>query len=337
MKIHYSTGVYVRHAEGESMVWCPRTDGCTIMRDVKPFLEEIGREWQGINEIKKAIAEKFGCAEADIDGDFRIVLDELIAQGFVECAEKESRVSATGEIPVVPVNRQDVRSPSSEEDNSALEDFCNRHGILVELHIDLTDACTERCVHCYVPKGQKDFLPVELVEKALVEFRAMNGLTIHLTGGEAMMHPDFERICRKCVELNLNFIIFSNMTLCDDKRIARERGPRFRKQLSLRNRWGKCVGGLLEPFEFHFRMEGIEFAEKGILRHLARKLVCKFRSRNRIEIELRLFGGCPQVNRRGVYGTPVGISQRAVRKFRECGIEIERTGKRGFQDIRKRL
>ena len=84
-------------------------------------------------------------------------------------------------------------------------------------------------MHCYVPKGQKDFLSVELVEKALAEFRAMNGLTVHLTGGEAMMHPDFERICRKCVELNLNFIIFSNMTLCDDKRIAflKEVEPQF--------------------------------------------------------------------------------------------------------------
>jgi radical SAM protein with 4Fe4S-binding SPASM domain len=107
--------------------------------------------------------------------------------------------------------------------------FCKQHCIPLELHLDLTNACTERCVHCYVPKGQKDFLSVELVEKALVEFRAMNGLTVHLTGGEAMMHPDFERICRRCVELNLNFIIFSNMTLCDDKRIAflKEVAPQF--------------------------------------------------------------------------------------------------------------
>lgn len=229
MLIRYSADVYVRYAKDEYMAWCPHTDGCTIMRDVQPFFDEIGWEWRGVTDIKAVVAAKFGCAEADIEGDFRMVLYELIAQGFVECTGDESGVATTGEIPVVPVNRQDVRSPSSEEDNSALEDFCNRHGILAELHIDLTDACTERCVHCYVPKGQKDFLPVELVEKALSEFRAMNGLTVHLTGGEAMMHPGFERICRKCVELNLNFIIFSNMTLCDDKRIAflKEVSPQF--------------------------------------------------------------------------------------------------------------
>ena len=227
--IRLCNSINVRHVTNESMVWCPRTGGCTSMRSVQPFLREIGLEWRGIAEIKKVIAAKFDCAEADIGDDFRMVLDELIAQGFVERAGDEGGVAATDETPVVSVNGQDARTPNSEGDDSPLEDFCNRHGIPADFHIDLTDACTERCVHCYVPKGQKDFLPVELVEKALVEFRTMNGLTVHLTGGEAMMHPDFERICRKCVELNLNFIIFSNMTLCDEKRIAflKEVQPQF--------------------------------------------------------------------------------------------------------------
>jgi len=228
MKIRCTTDVYVRHAADESMVWCPHTGGCTIMRDVKPFLEDIGWKWRAVDEIKKLIAAKFDCTVAEIEDDFRMVMDELRTQEFVECEDEECKKSSTGETPVVPVNRQDARSTSEEDDNS-LEDFCKRHNLATEFHIDLTDACTERCVHCYVPKGQKDFLPVELVEKALVEFREMNGLTVHLTGGEAMMHPDFERICRKCVELNLNFLVFSNMTLCDDKRIAflKEVAPQF--------------------------------------------------------------------------------------------------------------
>ena len=53
------------------------------MQDVQPFLRESGSEWRGVTEITKAIAAKFDCAEADIEDDFRMVLDELIAQGFV--------------------------------------------------------------------------------------------------------------------------------------------------------------------------------------------------------------------------------------------------------------
>ena len=57
----------------------------------------------------------------------------------------------------------------------------------------------------------------------------MNGLSVHLTGGECMMHPDFVRICRLCKELNLNMIVFSNLTLCDEKMVAamREVDPQF--------------------------------------------------------------------------------------------------------------
>ena len=200
------------------------------MRDCQPFLEEISWAWREGSEIVAAIVAKFGCPVSEVQGDFAMVLEELREQEFVEAQDERD-----GEGDVAVQGHEEAQDGHGSEgaivsqDDFPLGDFCARHGIPCELHLDLTDACTERCVHCYVPKGQKDFLPVELVEKALVEFREMNGLTVHLTGGEAMMHPDFERICRKCVELNLNFIIFSNMTLCDEKRIAflKEVQPQF--------------------------------------------------------------------------------------------------------------
>ena len=226
MKSHFCPAEFVRHIKDESAIWCPRTGGCTVLCDSRPFLEEIAGEWRCVDEIVRAVAAKFGCKEEDVRGDFVLIFDELLAQGFVECEEADNAFEKA-----VIEDGQGGEYPSKKEtqDGFPLDDLCEQHGIVADFHIDLTDACTERCVHCYVPKGQKDFLPVELVEKALVEFRTMNGLTVHLTGGEAMMHPDFERICRKCVELNLNFIIFSNMTLCDEKRIAflKEVQPQF--------------------------------------------------------------------------------------------------------------
>ena len=152
-----------------------------------------------------------------------MVLDELASQGYVDVEQSDADHEGT------LFGSSEIDSFENLEGIEYVERFIRQQGHPVDFHIDLTDACTERCVHCYVPKGQKDLLPVELVEKALTEFRSVNGLTVHLTGGEAMMHPDFERICRKCVELNLNFIIFSNMTLCDEKRIAflKEVQPQF--------------------------------------------------------------------------------------------------------------
>lgn len=201
------------------------------MSEAKSILEEVTRGWRGVDDIVRVVAAKFCCGVEEVKDDVEAVVEELISQQFVEVgARKDSYVdpvwdaALSDEASAFIANGRVIR-----EDDDQIDEFFRRHGIISEFHIDLTDACTERCVHCYVPKGQKDFLPVELVEKALVEFRAMNGLTVHLTGGEAMMHPDFERICRKCVELNLNFIIFSNMTLCDEKRIAflKEVQPQF--------------------------------------------------------------------------------------------------------------
>lgn len=196
------------------------------MKDVQLFLEELKTEWRDEREIVVAIATKFSGGVEEVAEDVRLVLDELLGQGFV-AVEGREKLEASATECITP--DMDATANVSSEDYSPVGDFCRRHGIPGDLHIDLTDACTERCVHCYVPRDQQDYLSFDLVEKALREFRVMNGLTAHLTGGEAMLHPDFERICRLCVELNLNFVIFSNMTLCDTKRIAflKEVDPQF--------------------------------------------------------------------------------------------------------------
>lgn len=223
MKICLSRGVIVRHQANESIVWHPRTNGCTVMSDVRSFLDEIGKAWREERDVINRIAKKFECDASVVAEDAYHIFDELLSQGFIEregwCERLESKNT-----------HADLMTESQyDESSSPLDVFCGRHSIPAELHIDLTNACTEHCVHCYVPQAQHDFLPYAQVEKLLEEFRAANGLTVHLTGGEAMLHPDFERICRLCVELNLNFLVFSNLTLCNEKRITflKEVDPQF--------------------------------------------------------------------------------------------------------------
>ena len=44
-----------------------------------------------------------------------------------------------------------------------------------------------------------------------------------------MLHPDFEKICRLCRALDLNFVVMSNLTLCDENTVAllKETNPQF--------------------------------------------------------------------------------------------------------------
>lgn len=226
MKVQWKKDAFVRCIHDESFVWCPRTGGCTILQDARPILEEVTCTWREEREIIAAVATKFDCDIAEVSEDVHFILAELASQGFLAY---EGWRELGGSSQIVQNDEDTQDEVPVEDDSSPKGDFCWRHGIPADLHIDLTNACTERCVHCYVPQNQHDFLPYEMAEKALREFRALNGLSVHLTGGEAMLHPEFERICRLCVELNLNFLVFSNMTLCDEKRISflKEVDPQF--------------------------------------------------------------------------------------------------------------
>ena len=239
MNIRIDLQTYIRHAGDESVVWCPRTGGCTVLRNAQPILEEVKREWRSVDEIARAVAEKFGCDADGVREGVEAVVGELVSQRFVEVEGKNDAIaerSPTGETPVLPVNGEKdglaarpESAPYQDDDWSPLGDFYMRHGLPSELHIDLTDGCNERCVHCYLPKGGTHYLHKGVALKVLKEFREAQGLTVLVSGGECMLHKDFAEILRFAKSLDLNIIVLSNLTLCDDRMVAllKEIDPQF--------------------------------------------------------------------------------------------------------------
>ena len=225
--------VYARQCKGESVVWCPRTGGCTVLRNAQPILDEMKRGWRVVEEIVRSVAERFGCGVDEVRGGVEAVVGELVQQQFVEV----KYVVATGETPVVPTNEPDVRlalpseSEPHQDDNdwTPFGDFYMRHGLPCELHIDLTDGCNEKCVHCYLPHGGMHYIDKGIAFKALKEFREAQGITVFISGGECMLHRDFAEILRYAKSIDLNIIVMSNLTLCDEKMVAllREIDPQF--------------------------------------------------------------------------------------------------------------
>ncbi len=222
MKLHLEDGVFIRHAKDESLVWCPRTDGCTVMRNAQPILEEVKREWREVDDIVRTVAQKFGCAVEEVREGVAAVVWELVSQQFVEM----KTLDATERVPLGSA-REDTRHP--DDDWTPLGDFYLRHGLPSELHIDLTDGCNEKCVHCYLPHGGKHYIDKGIALKALKEFREAQGLTVYFSGGECMLHKDFAEILRYAKSLDLNVIVMSNLTLCNDKVITllKEIDPQF--------------------------------------------------------------------------------------------------------------
>jgi radical SAM protein with 4Fe4S-binding SPASM domain len=85
------------------------------------------------------------------------------------------------------------------------------------LMVEITDRCNLSCVHCYLGETGGMDLPVDIVETLLGEFESIGGLRLVVTGGEPLLHPDFDRINSLAGGRTFRSILVTNGTLLDDK------------------------------------------------------------------------------------------------------------------------
>lgn len=99
---------------------------------------------------------------------------------------------------------------------------------------ELTRRCNLRCTHCYLGdqiaqhRRQAAELPTPAIKEAIAEWAAAGCLTMTLTGGEPLLHPDFAEIYRHARELGLVVTVFTNGTLITAAivRLCQEYPPR---------------------------------------------------------------------------------------------------------------
>lgn len=88
---------------------------------------------------------------------------------------------------------------------------------LRSIHIEIADACNERCIHCYIPNDYKtNVIDSALFYRIIEEGRNMNIIHVTLSGGEPLLHKDILGFLKKCRELELSVNVLSNLTLLTD-------------------------------------------------------------------------------------------------------------------------
>ncbi len=218
---------FVRHHFEDCVFYNPRNGGFLEVQAIADFLSplESGRDFAS---CAQEIAAKHGIALETVQNDLIAFYSNLRSCGLVEIQGIVS-VDFPQDAGRSDLAGDDLPLALKGDAGSPIAQFYRKHNLPSELHLDLTNACSERCVHCYVPHGQRDFIPYEIVQKVLREFRELQGLTVQLSGGECMLHPDFPKICRLCRELDLNFLVLSNLTLCDENTVSvlRETDPQY--------------------------------------------------------------------------------------------------------------
>jgi len=82
-------------------------------------------------------------------------------------------------------------------------------------------ACNLKCKFCYIKrdsfKKEEDFIPLEKVKQSLTYLKGKKLNSIYLTGGEPLLHPDFNQILRMCLKIS-NTTVMSNGIMINDKK-----------------------------------------------------------------------------------------------------------------------
>lgn len=200
-----------------------------MFRDAEPFFRWLTREPIEKEELLAKIYSVYvGVKESEIESDFNALMAPLVSEKIILCGETatdldaaEESFSYEAENPKTMDTHVPVASREAFETlpQKVLGDWFLEHPTVFTLQIDITQACTERCIHCYIPEYNPIFLPFEQIVKVIDEFRNMGGVSLTLSGGECMLHPDFDRIVRYARKKDLIVGILSNLTLCDDNKV----------------------------------------------------------------------------------------------------------------------
>jgi len=107
-------------------------------------------------------------------------------------------------------------------------------------------ACNLKCKHCYIErniyKQESDFIPIDKIKTALLDTKDEKLNSIYLTGGEPLMHPDFNAILRMCLKFS-NVTVLSNGVLINDKK------ARFLKKIDDENNYETIYRISLDHFD----------------------------------------------------------------------------------------
>lgn len=88
------------------------------------------------------------------------------------------------------------------------------------LELQITWRCNLACAHCYLGPARGVDLPVERVAALAREFEALGGLRLLISGGEPLLHPQWEQVNAALLALPVRRVLLSNGLLLSDQILA---------------------------------------------------------------------------------------------------------------------
>ena len=225
MLVRLTKGTFVRDYGPYTHIFNQTTRLDETYTDASNFLKFIKRTAGEIAEITHLVCSVYDeNAKDEVSADFYKFIEHLRDVGFVamgktiqEIEDMDIGFTYDVEDPSTAVDLQEPSIENVDNDNHALlHGYFVQHPTPFSLHLDLTSECNERCVHCYVPRNKHHYIDSDQACMVMSQFRDMGGLQITLSGGECLLHPDFEKILRFSRDLDLSVSVLSNLTCLTD-------------------------------------------------------------------------------------------------------------------------
>jgi len=89
------------------------------------------------------------------------------------------------------------------------------------LELQITDQCNLRCRHCYIREKPPQKLSVAQITDILLEFEEMQGLRVMITGGEPLLHSDFDALNDLLPDFSIRKVLFTNGLLLNKSLLGR--------------------------------------------------------------------------------------------------------------------
>ena len=111
-----------------------------------------------------------------------------------------------------------IRSNVSSGDY--LNNYFKNNPCLLSLQLEITSLCNERCIHCYIPHGNKiKKMDYSLFKKIIEQANDLGVINIGISGGEPLMHDRFCDFIDFLKNYDFSIRLLSNLTLLGDKEI----------------------------------------------------------------------------------------------------------------------
>lgn len=196
------------------------------------LLRQISREPKEISEIVDSLGKLYrGVDRETLKNDFLEFADSLAEDKFIVIGEtKEELDSKDDEFTYHTENpktlasdfTQNLREDIPENTQDFFLEEVQGRPLISTLQLELSSRCNERCIHCYIPNGKKNHgidMPYERFKRIIDEFADMGGISVTLSGGEALLHKDIIKMLHYCREKDLQISVLSNLIKLTDEEV----------------------------------------------------------------------------------------------------------------------